>query len=249
MRAATLDPPFPCTHCPLRPLPGFIDGSAEERTFIARRKLGQLHVVAGGTILPEGQPAQYMFTLLSGWAFRYKTLSDGRRQIMNVLLPGDLVGLQSHMLDSHRHSVEALTDVSLCTFGRETVWAIYKSHPPLGFALTWLAAHEERLVDDAILSVGRRSAVERIAALMVHIFKRAEAAGLKQGDAIPFPLTQEHVADALGLSIVHTNRTIQHLRRAGLIRLADGTLSIGDLRALRRVALYWEQPAEPRPLF
>ncbi len=249
MRSPGLDPPLPCAVCPLRPLPAFLPATGEELGFIARRKMGQRNLAAGATIMAEGEPAQYIYTLLSGWAFRYKTLADGRRQIMNVLLPGDLVGLQAHLLDGNAHSVEALTDVSLCTFARDTVWSIYRSHPPLGLSLTWLAAHEEKLVDDAILSVGRRSAIERIAALLVHIFKRAAAAGLKQDDSIPFPLTQEHVADALGLSIVHTNRTIQRLRRSGLIRLADGRLAIGDLRALRRVALYWDEPAPPRPLF
>jgi len=142
-----------------------------------------------------------------------------------------------------------VTELSLCAFARDTVWSVYRTHPPLALQLTWLAAHEERLVDDAVLSVGRRTALERVAALLVHLFKRAAAVGLEEGGSVPFPLSQDLLADALGLSVVHTNRTLQRLRRAGHIRLGDKRLAIGDLSQLERVAQYWEQPAPLRPLF
>jgi CRP-like cAMP-binding protein len=249
MRRSGLDPPFACQRCPLRPLPAFKRLQDGELAFIARRKIGQKHVEAGGVIVPEGEAAEHVYTLLSGWAFRFKTLADGRRQIMSFLLPGDILGLQAELLDAAAHGVEAVTDVSLCAFARDTVWSVYRVHPSLAFDLTWLAAHGERLVDDAMLSVGRRTAMESVAALFVNLFKRAESAGLRLGDSVPFPLTQTHVADALGLSAVHTNRTIQRLRRMGLVQIAEGRLSIGDLRSLRRVAQYWEQPSPLRPLF
>lgn len=249
MRRSGLDPPLACTQCPLRPLPGFKTLREGELAFIARRKVGQKRVAPGGDIVAEGEAASHVFTLLSGWAFRFKTMPDGRRQIMSFLLPGDIIGLQAELLAATAHGVEALTEVSLCAFARDTVWSVYRMHPSLALDLTWLAAHGERLVDDAMLSVGRRTATESVAALFVSLFKRAEAAGLREGDSVPLPLTQTHIADALGLSAVHTNRTIQRLRRMGLVRIAEGRLAIGDLRSLRRVAQYWEQPAPMRPLF
>lgn len=249
MPATGLHPPLPCTRCPLRPLACFKPVTPAELGFIMRRKMGQRLVAAGGTIQPEGAEHRHVYTLLSGWAFRFKTLSDGRRQIVSFLLPGDIAGMQAELLGTALHGIEAVTDVSLCTFARETVWAAYRQQPPLAFDLTWLAAHGERLVDDAMLSVGRRTAVESVAALFVSLFRRADSVGLREGDTVPFPLTQTHIADALGLSAVHTNRTVQRLRRQGLIKLANGRLSIGDLRPLRRIAQYWEQPAPTRPLF
>ncbi len=99
-----------------------------------------------------------------------------------------------------------------------------------------------------MLTVGRRTAIERVAALLVHLFKRAASAGLVDGDSIPFPLTQLHIADALGLSVVHTNRVLQRLRKGGFIRLEEQRLAIGNLGAMRRVGRYWEQPAPMRPL-
>ncbi|WP_291296529.1 Crp/Fnr family transcriptional regulator [Elioraea sp.] len=244
-----MDKPLPCTLCTLRPLPGFKPAREGELAFIARRKVGQLRVRAGAGVISEGGADDRIYTLLAGWAFRYKSLPDGRRQILNILLPGDIIGLQAELLDAMAHGVEALTDVSLCVFARDMVWSVFRVHPALALDLTWLAAHEERLVDDAILSIGRRTALERVAALLVHLYKRAVASGLLDGGSVPFPLTQAHIADTLGLSVVHTNRTLQRLRRAGLADTAGGRLVLGDLRGLRRVAQYWEQPAPPRPLF
>jgi CRP-like cAMP-binding protein len=244
-----MDKPIPCAQCALRPLAGFKPPREGELPFIARRKVGQLRLSAGEAVIREGEAPERIFTLYAGWAFRYKSLPDGRRQILNILLPGDIVGLQAELLDTMPHGVETLTDASLCVFARDTVWSVFRAHPALALDLTWLAAHEERLVDDAILSIGRRTAIERVAALLVHLFKRAAASGLLEGGTVPFPLTQAHIADTLGLSVVHTNRTLQRLRRAGLADTTGGRLLLGDLRALRRVAQYWEQPAPPRPLF
>jgi CRP-like cAMP-binding protein len=233
----------------LRPLPTFKPMSAEILASIAARKIGQLRLPVGAAILTERETGDRLFTLMAGWAFRFMTLSDGRRQILNILFPGDLIGLQGELMAASSHGVEALTDVSLCVFARDSLWAFYRDHPELALDVTWLSAHEERIVDEAVLSVGRRTALERIAALLVHVHKRASGAGLARRDgSVPFPLTQIHVADALGLSPVHTNRMLQRLRRTGLIRLEGGRLALGDLSTLQRVARYWEQPAPGRPL-
>ncbi len=243
-----MDAPLPCTLCPLRPRPVFKPVSASQLTWLQQRKVGQLKRGAGATIVEPGATDERIYTLLSGWAFRYNTLPDGRRQILNFLLPGDMVGLQAELTSAAPHGVEAVTAVSLCAFKHDTVLHLVREHAELALDLTWLAAHSERMGDDVLLTVGRRNATERVATLLVHLFKRASSVGLDVDGSIAFPLTQTHVADALGLSPVHVNRVLQALRRARLIRLADGRLGIGDLRALRRVAAYWEQPAPFRPL-
>jgi CRP-like cAMP-binding protein len=243
-----IEPPLPCSACPLRPLPTFKPVRPHELASIAAAKVGQRLCSAGATILAEGQSTTRVYVLLVGWAFRFKTLEDGRRQILNFLLPGDLLGLQGELLAKLPHGVEALTAVNLCAFGTDAVPGFFRDNPGIALDITWLAAHEERLVDDAVLTVGRRTAMERVAALLVHLFKRAASAGLVEGDSIPFPLTQLHIADALGLSVVHTNRVLQRLRKGGFIRLENQSLAIGNLGAMRRVAQYWEQPAPLRPL-
>ena len=221
---------------------------AEQLGWIEQRKIGQLRCPAGSVLITEGVTDERLYTLLSGWAFRFKSLPDGRRQILNIILPGDTIGVQAELLAASPHGVEALSDVDLCAFRRDTLLVLSRENPELSFDLIWLAAHGEKLADDVLLSVGRRNATERVAMLLVHLYRRAVSAGLMEKDSVPFPLTQIHLADALGLSQVHTNRVLQKLRKDGLIRLSEGRLGIGDLRALRRVAAYWEQPAPRRPL-
>lgn len=240
-------PPPPCLQCPLRDKDAFRSNSPQEIAFIQRFKRQHKRLEAGELLLREGARGD-LYTLYAGWAFRYKTLSDGRRQILNFLLPGDLVGLQDQALEGAPHGVEALTAIEACQFTRDELWNLYREHPSLGFDVTWLAAHEEAYVDENLLSAGRRNAEERIAALMMMLFKRAAALGLAPGGRAEFPLTQQHIADAVGLSLVHTNKTMRKLYRMGLFDLADGRLSVPQPQALRRLADYWISELPRRPL-
>ena len=239
-----------CATCPLRALPVMLDNSAEELGFIESLRVGQTRLRAGATLLHEGQRDGPLATLFSGWAFRYKTLQDGRRQILNFLLPGDFIGLQQKMAGESPHGVEAITDVVLCTFPRDALWRLHQQMPSLGYDITWLAAHEESIVDENLISVGRRTAAERVAMLLIRLYKRAAAlqpAGA--GRSVPFPITQQHVADALGLSLVHTNKTLRRLHKLGLYGLAEGRLTLLDPGALERMAeWYGSGVPEVRPL-
>ncbi len=240
----------PCTACPLRPIAIFKAPADGDLQLIASLRGAQVARPAGSMLINEGQSDAPLYTLFAGWAFRFKTLSDGRRQILNFLLPGDFIGLQQKIADSAAHGVEALTDVWLCPFQRHALWTIHREAPVLGYDVTWLAAHEESVVDDHLLSVGRRSAEERVATLLVLLYKRAAALlpdGSPQG--VPFPLTQQHVADALGLSLVHAHRTLRKLELRGLHSIADGRLRLLNPHALLRLADLWGDGRPPeRPL-
>ena len=240
----------PCRSCPLHPLPLFTPRSEAETALIESLKRDQVLIDAGRSIIDEGQAEAPLYTVFAGWAFRFKTLSDGRRQILNFLLPGDFIGVQQRMDDQASHGVQALTAVVLCVFRRDALWELHSKAPRLGFAVTWLVAREEAAVDDTLLSIGRRSAEERIAALLIVLFKRAAALQPDRGAAgVPFPLTQQHIADGLGLSLVHTNKTLRKLERRGLHRIDNGRLHLLDARALARVAdLYGDGIPSPRPL-
>lgn len=240
-----------CQACPLRAMPLFTPHSDTEVSLIESLKREQLVMQADRTIIHEGQPNASLYTLLSGWAFRFKTLSDGRRQILNFLLPGDFIGVQQKMGEGSPHGVQALTDTVLCVFQGSALWDLHRTAPTLGFAVTWLTAQEESLVDDNLLSVGRRNAEERIASLLVTLFKRAAALapGLVRQQGVVFPLTQQHIADGLGLSLVHTNKTLRKLERRGLHRIEDGRLFLLDPAALARLGdLYGDGQLAPRPL-
>jgi len=244
------EPALTCADCPLRRLPLFLDHEPEEVQLVQSLKRGSRRVAAGETLIHEGQTDAPLFTLLEGWAFRYKTLSDGRRQILSFLLAGDFIGVQQKMGDAAAHGVDTLTEAVFCVFQRDALWEIHRRSPSMGFNVTWLTAHEESLVDDTLLSVGRRSAEERIAMLLILLFKRAAALQTDAGGAgVPFPLTQQHIADGLGLSLVHTNKTLRKLERRGLHRIADGRLFMRDVKALARLAdLYGDGRPARRPL-
>jgi CRP-like cAMP-binding protein len=237
----------PCRACPLRSLPAFIKLPEDKLDFIQSIKSNHLAIDAGGWIIHAGQKAE-LFTLFSGWAFRFKTLSDGRRQILNFMLPGDIVGLQASMFSDSLYDVVALTSVELCLFPRAKIWALYERMPELAFDLTWLGAREESQVDDNLMSVGARSAEEKIAALIIGLYRRADLLALVRDKKLLFPLSQQHVADALGLSLVHTNKTINKLRRMGVFDLSGGMLTLQNVGALERIAQAFETEVAPRPL-
>ncbi len=229
-------------------MPHFRPFSPDELRFIANFKKGELVTEAGSHILEEGTSSSLMYTLLSGWAFRYKTLPDGRRQILNYILPGDLVGLQGSVIGDMQHSVEALSTVVLCVFQRDNLPELFRNHPGLSFDITWLAAREERMLDENLLSVGRRSAIERAAYLIAFIHHRAVSVGVGEGKPLLIPITQQHVADTLGLSIVHTNKTLRKLSERKLIRWHDRTCEVLDPEGLKDVAGWEESPEQTRPL-
>jgi CRP/FNR family transcriptional regulator len=237
-----------CNACGLRKTGAFMPVNAEELKFIEVFRTGTTAVKAGGTILHEQKPNGKLFTLYSGWAFRYKTLSDGRRQILNFLLPGDFIGLQQKFADGAMHGIEAVTDTSLCVFPREGLWELFRGFPNLGYDITWLAAREEGMVDDHLLTAGRRNATERVAMLLMHLFRRLDRVGMAEGGMIEFPLNQQHIADALGLSLVHTNKTLRRLRQLGLHEIQDGKLRLLNPRALERIADYYDTPPPQVPL-
>ena len=238
----------PCQHCRLRALEAFTPVTPQELDFIQAFRSGTTTVAAGGAIIQEQKPNGKLFTLYAGWAFRYKTLQDGRRQILNFLLPGDLVGLQQQFADGAMHGVEAITDVQLCVFARDGLWDLYRTHPALGYDVTWLAARGEGMVDDNLVTTGRRNAAERVAMLLMHLYRRMERLGLADQGGIEFPLNQQHIADALGLSLVHTNKTLRRLRQMGLHDIVDGRLRLLNPKALVRLADYYDAPLRQAPL-
>lgn len=240
--------PPSCQSCDLRRTGAFTQLQPEVLEFIEGFRTETLTVPAGETLVREGDASVRLFTLFSGWAFRYKTLSDGRRQILNFLLPGDLVGLQQEFGEVSTHGVEALADCMLCVFASDSLWAVFREHPRLGYDVTWLAAHEEGHVDDNLLTAGRRNATERVAMLLMHLYRRLDRIGLAEGGSVPFPLTQQHIADALGLSLVHTNKTLRRLTLLGLHELKDGRLRLNNPRALARIAEYYDTPPRVMPL-
>lgn len=211
--AGTRRPQTPCSACPLRSLKTFRRFTPAELRFIERFKVNEVKLEPGQTILREDESTPYLYTVLSGWLFKYKMLEDGRRQIINYAVPGDFLGLQAATIDKMLHSVDALSQATLCAFPKAKIHTLYETHQELGFDLTWMAAQEKAILADFLVSAGQRTARERIAFLLLTLYQRATGAGLVRANAVRFPFTQQHFADTIGFSLVHTNKRLAQLKR------------------------------------
>jgi CRP/FNR family transcriptional regulator, anaerobic regulatory protein len=237
-----------CKNCPLRKRTLFTPFTEGEITFMQSFKTGELNVDPGTTILLEGSNSPQLFTVLSGMGTRYKTLENGRRQVINFLFPGDFTGLQAALMGEMQHSVEATTHMTLCIFRRQDLWNLFRQHPSRAYDLTWIAAVEEHFLGETIASLGQRDAQQRIAWALVRIHERLKAVGLGTDDRVPLPFRQQDLADALGLSLVHTNKTLKALRTDGLARWVDGELQLARISDLAEIAMIDLEKPQQRPL-
>ena len=206
---------------------------------------------AGDELASEGAvPGRPRF-IISGWAARQRVLPDGRRQIFSVLLPGDSIGL-ARRFGAELSTVAALTAVE--TVDADPVLeAVQTGHAPgLSCALAAIEPIEQAQLLDHMVRLGRQTAYERVAHFLLELQRRLETVSLGDSQRFPLPLTQEIMADALGLSIVHVNRTLQQLRRERLIELRSGIAILLEPDLLADIADYRTPPpraaAAPRPM-
>lgn len=189
------------------------------------------------------------YVIADGWAIRYKLLEDGRRQILNFLIPGDMIGYFALLFRTSVYAVEPLTPMTVHSFTPECAFDAFRQSPQLAVALSWLAAQAERQLDEQLVRIGRRRAKERMAHLFMELNHRLLRTGAPTLAAGLFPLTQPLLADALGMSHVHTHRTFRELVKDGLVSLHDGKVMLRDIKALSRLADfdagYLEQKALP----
>jgi CRP-like cAMP-binding protein len=181
--------------------------------------------------------------LLSGWACYQRILGDGRRQIVGFLLPGDSIGSLINPGLAAPSGVVALTPV-VTVDARPLILAAEGTAPPmpgLAAAIKLMAHRDEVLLRDQIVRLGRQTAYERMVHLILEFRERLALAGMARRDTFNLPLTQETLADALGLSVVHVNRTLQQIRRDGLLELRGGQVTLLQPDLMRGVA-DWASP-------
>lgn len=188
-------------------------------------------------IVREGEPPHVVRLLLSGWACRYRTLEDGRRQILGILLPGDLCDLDNDVLTELDHSIGALTPVQYAEVQYDALAQAMADQPRLARAFRWHMLTTLSLQREWTLNLSR-SALERLGNLFCELFYRLRAIGMTQHNRYDLPVTQMEVAEATGLTPVHVNRTLQEMRSEGMIILKERVLEIPDIAALQRHVLF-----------
>lgn len=191
---------------------------------------------AGAQILRENETINRTRDLIKGWAYRYKLLPDGGRQILNFLLPGDIIGFYAIMRNQTDYGVEGLTPVELTVFPAAQLVDIVSGTPRLILAFSWIAAQSERLLDEQITRIGRRNAAVRMAHLFVELFLRLRNAGFPQEQARFLPLSQSILADSLGMSHVHANRSFKLLARDGAVSIRNAQIHLDNIEVLANQA-------------
>jgi CRP-like cAMP-binding protein len=186
-------------------------------------------------IVRDGEKPIHSCLLLSGFAYRHKVTGEGGRQIMSIHMKGDVVDLQNSLLRRSDHNVQALTDIEVAFIPVEAVRDLAFARPMVGKAMWYETLVDASIFREWTLNVGRRSATARTAHLLCEFALRLEAAGLGDQTGYELPMTQEQLADALGLTSVHVNRTLKALEADGLIERKQRSVKIGNWQNLSTV--------------
>ncbi|HUC09718.1 MAG TPA: Crp/Fnr family transcriptional regulator [Stellaceae bacterium] len=228
-----------CGQCPLRGKPLFRPFTETELKFVAELKTDHIVVSPRVDIIQEDEVGGPAYTLFEGWAVRYHRLPEGARQILDIVLPGDMIGLASALLGTVRHSVQALTPATLCVLSGHTVADLFNEHPGFALSILQTRVEEEQRADVRLSLLGRSNAEQRIGYLMLETFDRLRQRGLVNGGSTcPFPLQRRDIADAAGMSRVHVARTLERLREQRLATIQDGVLVLLDRSRLSDLAHY-----------
>ncbi|HEX6783446.1 MAG TPA: Crp/Fnr family transcriptional regulator [Sphingomicrobium sp.] len=219
-------------------LEAFTRLSPDDRAALAEISRNSRYVDARRDVISEGDKPRHVHLVLDGWACRYKQLPDGKRQIVSLFVPGDFCDVNVYILRAMDHSIGAITRLKVAMITPEEMNALTTERPRITQALWWHELVTAAVQREWTLNLGQRSAYERLGHLLIELYMRLAAVGRAHDGRCDFPLTQNDLADATGLTSVHVNRTLQELRRDGLIELERRQLQILDLPRLIDAAMF-----------
>jgi CRP-like cAMP-binding protein len=213
-----------------------LSGSDEQ---ILRNASAHLRVVHGRTtLISEGDVPDHVHLIQRGFACRYKVLPGGGRSIVGFLIPGDFCDLNVSILGTMDHCIGTITSCDVVRIPRSVVNDLATHYPALNHALQWAGLVDEAILREWLVSMGRRSADQRVAHLFCELLVRLQVVGLATENSYPFPLTQLDLGDATGLSNVHVNRVLQTLRSLGLVVLKERRITLPNVTAIKAYASF-----------
>ncbi len=228
----------------------FVDLSAADIDDLRSLIEGELATPRRRDLVVDGYQYRKLAFVREGFAARYKLLRNGKRQIINVIVPGDIIGLPSSFLDLPTFSVIALTDMKMDVCALDQFIEFCYRRSKFALALSWLAVQEATTYAEHIVDIGRRTSIERLAHYLLEMHARLATVGLADGNAFDLPISQEVISDALGLSVPHLNKMLARLRNDRLVAMTERRVELLDPLGLRMLAHF--QPAKlariPGPL-
>lgn len=219
-----------------RKLGAFLALTSVEQAALAALQHRVRVVALGHLLVRGGQAADRFFVLVRGWTCSSKQLLDGSRQIINVQIPGDFLGLRGLLQRLPDRLFEPLVPVAVEEISAAELLEVVRLHPWIGAAVLWAAGRDEAMLAERLASIGRRRPRERIAHFLLELEARLDLVGLSAIDGYDCPLTQEDLGDALGLSAVHVNRVLHELREQRLVTFHRGWVVLENREAVRRLA-------------
>jgi CRP-like cAMP-binding protein len=219
-----------------RKLSAFVALSETDLETLARIYRRRRRFQSGHEMIHEGQKNASAFILARGWACSYKMLPDGGRQIVDFQIPGDFLGLRSILFRTADHGIEAVTRIEASEVVAADLLDAFSHAPRLATAVLWAVSRDEAMVVEHLVNLGRRSAEERMAHFLLELGARLRLVGMGDETGFDCPLTQYHLADALGLSAVHVNRVLRQLREEGLVTFQKHRVVFGDIDSLSGLA-------------
>ena len=220
--------------------------AADLKSFVAIID-GDLSIRKRHDLVVDGVEYRKLCFVKDGYAVRYKLLRNGKRQIVNVVLPGDVVGLPGSFYERSAYSVTAVTELTVNTCSLESYVQLCYKRPQFALALCWLAVREAANNAEQVITLGRRTPVERLSHFLLDVHARLRIVGRAEKESFALPFSQEIMADVLGLSVPHLNRMMQQLRSDKLIVDKDRHVTFTDVDALKTLAHYQSQELTPIP--
>ncbi len=208
---------------------------------------GELTIRKRRDLIVDGYEYRKLCFVGDGYAVRYKLLRNGKRQILNVVLPGDIVGVPSSFYARAVYSVTAISDVRMHVCPLDAYVQLCYRRPQFGLALTWLVVQEATTYAEHVIDVGRRTPVERLSHFLLELHARLKAVGRAEEKRFTLPFSQEVIADVLGLSVPHLNRMMQQLRGEKLIANSERKIEFLDADAMQALAHYQPLALVPLP--
>ncbi len=201
---------------------------AREEALLASLEENPQQYAPDALLSEAGKRSDCFYTVISGWACAERVLADGSRQVLDLFMPGQILGLREISFHRNLCDFRAITEVTACPFPRRHLTDIFDQAPRLADLFFLILAREQSMLVERVINIGRRSAAQRLAHFLVEIAIRTK----QTAQSLTLPLTQSIIGDALSLSSVHVSRTYQNLRELGLIDTDNGTVHILDLDAL-----------------
>lgn len=217
-------------------LSAFMKLSATDLKSLERIIEGERLIKKRKDLVVDGVEYRNLCFVKDGFAMRYKLLRNGKRQILNVILPGDVIGFPVSFFDRSIYSVIALSDLKFNICSIDAYVRLCYERPQFGLALSWLAVQEAAIYAEHIVDIGRRTPVERLAHFLLEMHSRLLTVGLAEKTSFKLPISQEIMSDVLGLSVPHLNRVMQHLRKAQLISDHARVVEFPDIPSLQTLA-------------